>query len=40
MHEFIPIEPRVLKKIAKIYHNFLLKTRAKSVEIEIIWEVI
>lgn len=40
MHFFIKEEPRVLKKLAKVYNKILLSTRAKSVEIELIREII
>ena len=40
MHEVIKVEPRMVKKLAKTYQNILVSTKAKSVEIDLIREVI
>ena len=40
MRVFIEHEPRLIKKLAKPYHKLLEETKAKSVEIELIWEAV
>jgi hypothetical protein len=40
MHELIKVEPRMVKKLSKIYQNLLLITKAKSVEIDLVREII
>lgn len=40
MHEIIKVEPRMVKKLAKTYQNLLLTTKAKSVEIDLVREII
>jgi len=40
MHEIIKVESRMIKRLAKTYQNLLMTTRAKSVEIDLIREII
>lgn len=40
MHEVIKVEPRMVKKLFKTYQNILVSTKAKSVEIDLIREII
>ena len=40
MHEIIKVEPRMIKKLSKTYQHLLVTTKAKSVEIDLIREII
>lgn len=40
MHEIIKVEPRMVKKLTKTYEKLLVSTKAKSVEIDLIREII
>jgi hypothetical protein len=40
MHEVVKVEPRMIKRLAKTYQNLLMTTKAKSVEIDLIREII
>ena len=40
MHEIIRVEPRMVKKLTKVYQNLLITTKAKSVEIDLVREII
>lgn len=40
MHEMIKVESRMVKKLSKIYQHLLLTTKAKSVEIDLVREII
>lgn len=40
MHEIIKVESRMIKKLSKTYQHLLVTTKAKSVEIDLIREII
>lgn len=40
MHEVVKVEPRMIKRLTKTYQNLLVTTKAKSVEIDLIREII
>ena len=40
MHEVIKVEPRMIKRLANTYQKLLMTTKAKSVEIDLIREII
>lgn len=40
MHEIIKVEPRLVKRLTKTYMTLLAETKAKSVEIDLIREII
>jgi hypothetical protein len=40
MHEVVKVEPRMIKRLTKTYQSLLMTTKAKSVEIDLIREII